>query len=96
MNGMTAHYLLHRTYSVQPGDTIVVHAATGGMGLILCQWAKALGATIFGTVSTPEKAEVARAAGCDHPVVRYERNFVDAVRDVTEGKGCAVVDEAIG
>ena len=62
MKGMTAHYLLHRTYAVQPGDTIVVHAAAGGMGLILCQWAKALGATIVGTVSTHEKAEAARAA----------------------------------
>ena len=72
MKGMTAHYLLHRTYAVQPGDTIVVHAAAGGMGLILCQWAKALGATIVGTVSTSEKAEVARAAGCDHPVVRSQ------------------------
>ena len=69
MKGMTAHYLLHRTYAVQPGDTILVHAAAGGMGLILCQWAKALGATIIGTVSTPEKAEVARAAGCHYPVV---------------------------
>ena len=57
MKGMTAHYLLHRTYAVQPGDTIVVHAAAGGMGLILCQWAKALGATIVGTVSTHEKAD---------------------------------------
>jgi NADPH:quinone reductase-like Zn-dependent oxidoreductase len=70
MKGMTAHYLLHRTYAVQPGDTILVHAAAGGMGLILCQWAKALGAVIVGTVSTKEKAEVARAAGCHYPVVR--------------------------
>ena len=69
MKGMTAHYLLHRTYAVQPGDTILVHAAAGGMGLILCQWARALGATIVGTVSTQEKAEVAKAAGCHFPVV---------------------------
>ena len=96
MKGMTAHYLLHRTYAVQRGDTILVHAAAGGMGLILCQWAKALGATIVGTVSTPEKAEVARAAGCDFPVVRSETSFVDVVRDVTDGEGCAVVYEAIG
>ncbi len=86
MKGMTAHYLLHRTYAVQPGDTIVVHAAAGGMGLILCQWAKALGATIVGTVSTHEKAEAARAAGCHHAVVRSEQNFVDVVREVTDGK----------
>ena len=67
MKGMTAHYLLHRTYKVQPGDTILVHAAAGGMGLILCQWAKSLGAKIVGTVSTEEKAEVAYAAGCRVP-----------------------------
>ena len=96
MKGMTAHYLLHRTYAVQPGDTILVHAAAGGMGLILCQWAKALGAIVVGTVSTEEKAEVARAAGCDHPVVRSKQSFVDVVRDVTDGEGCAVVYEAIG
>ena len=96
MKGMTAHYLLHRTYAVQPGDTILVHAAAGGMGLILCQWAKALGATVVGTVSTKHKAEAARAAGCDHPVVRSDTSFVDVVREVTDGEGCAVVYEAIG
>ncbi len=96
MKGMTAQYLLHRTYKVQPGDTIVVHAAAGGMGLILCQWAKALGATIVGTVSTEEKAEAARAAGCDYPVVRSKESFVAKVREVTDGEGAAVVYEAIG
>lgn len=96
MKGMTAHYLLHRTYKVQPGDTILVHAAAGGMGLILCQWAKALGATIVGTVSTPEKAEAAKAAGCDYPVVRSQEDFVAKVREVTDGEGAAVVYEAIG
>ena len=96
MKGMTAQYLLHRTYAVQPGDTVLVHAAAGGMGLILCQWAQALGATVVGTVSTAEKAEAARAAGCDHPVVRGEQDFVSVVRDVTDGEGCAVVYEAIG
>ncbi len=96
MKGMTAHYLLHRTYKVQPGDTIVIHAAAGGMGLILCQWAKALGAISVGTVSTEEKAEAARAAGCDYPVVRSNENFVSKVRDVTDGQGAAVVYEAIG
>ncbi len=96
MKGMTAHYLLHRTYAVQPGDVILVHAAAGGMGLILCQWAKALGVTTVGTVSTPEKAEVAKTAGCHHPVVRSEQNFVDVVKDVTDGEGCAVVYESIG
>jgi NADPH2:quinone reductase len=96
MKGMTAHYLLHRTYKVQPGDVILVHAAAGGMGLILCQWAKALGAITVGTVSTPEKAELARAAGCHHPVVRSQESFVDKVREVSDGEGCAVVYEAIG
>ena len=96
MKGMTAHYLLHRTYKVEPGDTVLVHAAAGGMGLILCQWAKALGATVVGTVSTAAKAEAARAAGCDHPVVRAEEDFVAKVREVTDGEGAAVVYEAIG
>ena len=96
MKGMTAHYLLHRTYAVQPGDTILVHAAAGGMGLILCQWARALGATIVGTVSTHKKAEVAKAAGCHFPVVRSEKSFVQVVREVTNNEGCAVVYEAIG
>ncbi|MBL4757131.1 MAG: alcohol dehydrogenase catalytic domain-containing protein, partial [Rhizobiales bacterium] len=69
MKGLTAQFLLHKTYAVQPGDTILVHAAAGAMGLILCRWANAIGANIVGTVSTPEKAEIARAAGCHHPVV---------------------------
>jgi NADPH:quinone reductase-like Zn-dependent oxidoreductase len=81
---------------VQPGDTILVHAAAGGMGLILCQWAKALGATIVGTVSTEAKAQAARAAGCDYPVVRSSEDFVAKVREVTDGEGAAVVYESIG
>lgn len=96
MKGMTAQYLLHRTYKVQPGDTIVVHAAAGGMGMILCRWAKALGAQIVGTVSTDEKADVARGAGCDFPVVRSKEDFVSKAREVTDGEGVAVVYEAIG
>lgn len=96
MKGMTAHYLLHRTYKVQPGDTILVHAAAGGMGLVLCQWAKALGATIVGTVSTEEKAEAAGNAGCDYPVVRSREDFVAKVREVTDGEGAAVVYDSIG
>lgn len=96
MKGMTAHYLLHRTYKVKPGDTILVHAAAGGMGLILCQWAKALDATVIGTVSSEAKAEAAQAAGCHYPVVRSQESFVDKVREVTDGEGAAVVYEAIG
>ena len=75
---------------------ILVHAAAGGMGLILCQWARALGAITVGTVSTPEKAALARAAGCHYPVVRSEQSFVDEVMRVSDGEGCAVVYEAIG
>lgn len=96
MKGMTAHYLLHRTYSVKPGDTILVHAAAGATGLIICQWAKAIGATVVGTVSSYQKAELAVAAGCDYPVVRSEKSFVDTVLEVTAGEGCSVVYEAIG
>ena len=96
MKGMTAHYLLHRTYPVKPEDTILVHAAAGATGLIICQWAKAIGATVVGTVSSHQKAELAVAAGCDYPVVRSEKSFVDTVLKVTGGKGCSVVYEAIG
>lgn len=96
LKGMTAHYLLHRTYAVQAGDTIVVHAASGGMGLILCSWANAMGAMIVGTVSTEEKAELAREAGCQHPVVRSKESFVDKVMEVSDGEGAAVVYESIG
>ncbi len=69
LQGMTAHYLLRRTPEVRRGETILVHAAAGGVGLIMCQWAKHLGATVIGTVGTDEKAEIARAHGCDHPIV---------------------------
>ena len=96
LKGLTAQYLLRRTYRVEPGDTILVHAAAGGMGLILCQWGKHLGATVIGTVSTEEKAERARAAGCDHAIVHGEGDFVATVKEVTDGEGCAVVYESIG
>ncbi len=96
LKGLTAQYLLTRTYSVQSGDTIVVHAAAGGTGQILCQWAAALGATIIGTVSTPAKAEAARAAGCHIPVVRSEQDFVEIVQDATDGEGAAVVYDSVG
>ncbi|MDE0176861.1 MAG: quinone oxidoreductase [Defluviicoccus sp.] len=96
LKGLTAQYLLRRTYRVEPGDVILVHAAAGGMGLILCQWGRHLGATVIGTVSTEEKAEQARAAGCDHAVVHDEGDFVATVKEVTNGEGCAVVYESIG
>lgn len=96
MKGMTAHYLLHRTYAVQPGDFILVHAAAGGMGLILCQWARALGATVIGTVSTEAKAQAAADAGCHYPIVRTKDDFASRVREITDGEGAAVVYESIG
>lgn len=96
LKGLTAQYLLRRTYRVEPGDTILVHAAAGGMGLILCQWAKHLGATIVGTVSSEAKAALAREAGADHIVIHGEGDFVDTVREATSGEGCAVVYESIG
>ena len=96
MKGMTAHHLLHRTYRVKAGDVVLVHAAAGGMGLILCQWAKALGAVVIGTVSNENKAELIKDIGCDYPVIRSKENFVNVVKEVTNGVGCDVVYEAIG
>jgi len=94
VRGMTARYLLHATYKVKPGDTIVVHAAAGGVGLILSQWAKHLGATVIGTVGSHDKAAVARAHGCDH-VFSYS-DFSERTREVTGGKGVPVVYDCVG
>ena len=96
LQGMTAQYLLRRTYRVQPGDTILIHAAAGGVGLIVCQWAKALGATVIGTVGSEAKAELARAHGCDHPIVYTREKFADRVREITGGAGLPVVYDSIG
>lgn len=96
LKGLTAQFLLRRTYRIASGDTILVHAAAGGVGLILCQWAKWLGATVIGTVSTPEKAELCRSNGCDHPVVTGTADFADAVRELTAGKGVPVVYDSVG
>ncbi|MCB2099709.1 MAG: quinone oxidoreductase [Rhodobacterales bacterium] len=96
LQGMTAQYLLRRTYKVQPGDTILIHAAAGGVGLIVCQWARHLGATVIGTVGSEQKAELARRNGCDHPIVYTRENFVERVRDITGGAGCAVVYDSVG
>ena len=85
LQGMTVQYLLRRTYKVQPGDTILLHAAAGGVGLIACQWAKHLGATVIGTVGSAEKAELAKAHGA-HFVINYrEEDFVERVIDITDG-----------
>jgi NADPH2:quinone reductase len=96
LQGLTAQYLLRRTYRVQPGDTILIHAAAGGVGLIVCQWAKALGANVIGTVSSDEKAVLARAHGCDHPIIYTRENFTQRVREITGGEGVPVVYDSIG
>lgn len=96
LQGMTAQFLLRSTYAVKPGDTILVQAAAGGVGLLLCQWAKHLGATVIGTVSTEEKAELARAHGCDHPILYTRTDFVAEVKRLTEGAGVPVVYDGVG
>jgi NADPH2:quinone reductase len=96
LQGLTAQYLLRRTYRVQSGDTILIHAAAGGVGLIVCQWAKALGATVIGTVGSEAKAELARAHGCDHPLIYTREDFAQRVRELTGGQGVAVVYDSIG
>ncbi|TAH50119.1 MAG: quinone oxidoreductase [Betaproteobacteria bacterium] len=96
MQGLTAQYLLRRTYRVQPGDTVLIHAAAGGVGTIVCQWAKALGATVIGTVSSEHKAAIAHAHGCDHTIIYTRENFSARVREITGGKGVPVVYDSIG
>lgn len=96
LQGLTAHYLLRRTYPVKAGDTILIHAAAGGVGLLVCQWAKALGATVIGTVGSDEKAELAKAHGCDHPIVYTRENFTQRVKEITSGAGVPVVYDSIG
>jgi len=96
LQGMTAQYLLRRTFPVQAGQTILVHAAAGGVGLILSQWAKALGATVIGTVGNETKAELARANGCDHTIIYTRENFTERVRELTDGAGVPVVYDSIG
>ncbi|MBT4932051.1 MAG: quinone oxidoreductase [Rhodospirillaceae bacterium] len=96
LQGMTAQYLLRQTYNVKPGDSILIHAAAGGVGLIVCQWAKHLGATVIGTVGSDEKAELAKAHGCDHAIVYTRENFKDRVEEITDGEGVNVVYDSIG
>jgi NADPH2:quinone reductase len=96
LQGMTVQYLIRRTHAVKPGETILIHAAAGGVGLILCQWAKHLGATVIGTVSTKEKALQAKAAGCDHPLVTTDTDWVAAVKAINNGKGLPVVYDSVG
>jgi NADPH2:quinone reductase len=96
LQGMTAEMLLRRVHQVKAGETILVHAAAGGVGLILCQWAKALGATVIGTVGSEEKAELARSHGCDHPIIYTRQDFVAEVDRITGGAKVAVVYDGVG
>ena len=96
LKGCTVQYLIRRTYPVTSGQTVLYHAAAGGCGLIACQWLKHLGVTVIGTVGTREKAELAQAHGCDHPVVYTEESFVDRVKELTDGKGVPVVFDSVG
>lgn len=96
LKGMTAQYLLRRTFPVSAGDTVLIHAAAGGVGLILCQWAKHLGARVIGTVGSDAKAALAHAHGCDHTIVYSREDFVARVRLLTEGEGVAVVYDSVG
>jgi len=96
LKGLTAQYLLFRTYKVKPGDTILVYAAAGGVGLIMCQWAKKLGATVIGCVGSEDKAELAMANGCDHPILYRDEYIPERVRELTGGKGVAAAYDSIG
>ena len=96
LQGMTARYLLHGCYKVKAGDHILIHAAAGGVGSIVCQWAKHIGATVIGTVGSPEKADLAQNHGCDHPIRYQDEDFVSRIREITQGKGVDVVYDSVG
>jgi NADPH2:quinone reductase len=96
LKGMTAWYLVRRTHAVKPGETILIHAAAGGVGLIVCQWAKHLGATVIGTVGDAQKAALAKANGCDHAINYRSEDFVARVAEITGGKKCPVVYDSVG
>jgi NADPH:quinone reductase-like Zn-dependent oxidoreductase len=96
LKGMTAAYLLHRTHRVRAGETVLVHAAAGGVGLLLCQWARALGARVIGTVSNEDKARIARAHGCELPLVAGDYRFAAAVKAATYGRGADVIYDGLG
>jgi NADPH2:quinone reductase len=96
LQGMTARYLLRACYAVKNGDTVLIHAAAGGVGSIACQWAKHLGATVIGTVGSPEKAEIARSNGCDFPILYNDEDFAAKTKEITGGNGVAVVYDSVG
>ena len=96
LKGCTVQYLIRQAYPVQKGETVLFHAAAGGCGLIACQWLKHLGVRVIGTGGTAEKAELAKSHGCDHPIVYTEDNFVDRVKELTDGRGVPVVYDSVG
>ena len=96
LKGMTTQYLIRRTYRVKKGDTLLMHAAAGGVGQILCQWAKHLGATVIGTVGSDDKVELAKKAGCRHVIVTSREKFSERVKEITKGKGVPVVYDGVG
>ncbi len=96
LKGLTAYYLLHLSFQVHPGDTVLIHAAAGGVGLLACQLARHLGATVIGTVSTPEKAALARENGCEYPLIYTQEDWVEKVKEITQGKGVDVVYDSVG
>ena len=96
LQGMTVRYLLKGCYDIGPGEPVLIHAAAGGVGLIACQWAKHLGATVIGTVGSAEKAELARSNGCDHPIIYTEEDFVSRVKELTDDNGLGVVYDSVG
>src|SRR6188474_1946370 len=96
LKGMTAEYLLRRTFKVEEGHTVLIHAAAGGVGLILCQWAKHLGATVIGTVGSKDKADLAKQNGADHTILYKDEDFAAKVKDITGGKLCDVVYDGVG
>ncbi|MDX1975039.1 MAG: quinone oxidoreductase [Rickettsiales bacterium] len=96
LKGLTVQYLLRRTASLQAGQTVLMHAAAGGVGLLFCQWAKHLGITVIGTVGSEEKAAIAKAYGCTHTILYRKENFAKKVKDITQGKGVDVVYDSVG
>ena len=96
LQGMTARYLLRGCYAVKAGDTILIHAAAGGVGSIVCQWARHLGATVIGTVGSEQKAKIAKTNGCDHPILYTAEDFSARVREITDGAGVDVVYDSVG
>jgi NADPH:quinone reductase-like Zn-dependent oxidoreductase len=96
LKGMSAEFLLHRAHRIREGETVLVHAAAGGVGQLLCQWARALGATVIGTAGSAEKARIAREAGCAHTIVYTEEDFVARLMEITGGRGADVIYDAVG